>query len=196
MRWLSGLLAAVFIVLVWQAASAALALTRLAGAAKSGDGATILSHTDMPAVRRSITQQVLAALARQAPERQTPERKTSALERVLGSQVGAAVIDAVLGQTVTADNLTHFLREGTIEPRAGEQAAPRSASSDRGLPDVGDALGRLRIAGPLEIAVRVSAADADYAGIRLRSNLLGWRLAGIDLPVETLNALAARVRKP
>lgn len=189
-RWFWGLLAAVIVALTWQVATAGLALDSLATAARSGDGATILTYTDLPAVRRSISQQVLAAYARQAPERPKP----SALERVLGSNVGAAVIDAVLAQLITADNLSHFLREGAISTEPRPAAASPIGLPDRGLPSLADAFGRVRLTGPLELAIRVSATGANYSGIRLRSNALGWTLSGIDLPAETLNALLARVR--
>jgi hypothetical protein len=190
LRWFWGLVAVVAAFVTWQAASAGFALHNLASAAKSGDGKTILRYTDLPAVRRSIARQVFEAYARQVPE----GAKKSPLERALGSQVGAAVIDVVLAQLLTADNLSHFLREGTIKTGQQPGEAQPVPLPDRGLPDLADAFDRLRLVSPIEIAVRVSGTGADYSAIRLKSNALGWRLAGIDLPAETLNTLVARLR--
>jgi hypothetical protein len=168
--------------------SAAAALSGLAAAARAGDGAAVLARTDVRALTRSLSTQVVAAyLARLGAN-----RPVSPMQKMLANSYGASIADAMIGKMLTAENLTRILQTGT--------SAVPDLPAIGGLPALGELrteafsiLGRFSPISPSALAVRLSATadEASYAAIELHREGLDWKLAGFTLPKAQLNALAA-----
>ena len=94
MRWLLGMIAAALIFVLIYLGSAAASLARLAAAVRAGDGAAVLERTDVNALRRSLTDQIVRAYL----ERTGSTRKVSPMEKLLANTYGATIADAIGGQ--------------------------------------------------------------------------------------------------
>jgi hypothetical protein len=190
MRWFSGTVAAAILFLLLYLGSAASSLARLAEAARAGDGAAVLQNTDLKALNRSLTDQIVRAYL----ERVGATRKIGPMERMLVNTYGSTVADAMVARMLTADRLTQVLKTGSLN---GVPGVPSFA----GLPALGDLhtenwlslLGRLNVVKPVLLAIRVSDnSDPDnYAAINLHAEGLDWKLSGIELPKAIVRDLAA-----
>jgi hypothetical protein len=190
MRWFLGIVAAAVIFLLVYLGSAVSSLAKLAEAARAGDGAAVLDKTDLKALNRSLTDQIVRAYL----ERIGATRKISAMEKMLVNTYGSTVADAMVAKMLTADRLTQMLKAGNLN---GEPGTPSFA----GLPALADLqtgnwlslLGRLNIVKPVLLAIRVSdTSDPDsYAAVNLHAEGLDWKLAGIELPKAVVRDLAA-----
>jgi Protein of unknown function (DUF2939) len=189
MRLLLGIVAAAVIFLLIYFGSAAASLSRLAAAARAGDGAGILERTDVEALNHSLTDQIVRAYL----ERIGATRRISPMERMLVNTYGATVADAMVAKMLTADKLTQMLKTGNLD-------AP-GAPSFTGLPALADLhtgnwlslLGRLNVIQPVLLGIRISdTSDPDsYAAINLHYEGLNWKLSGIELPKAIVRNLAA-----
>lgn len=189
MRWLFGIFAAALIFILIYFGSAAISLSKLAEAARAGDGAAVLERTDVQGLRRSLTDQIVHAYL----ERIGAARRVSAMEKVLVNTYGASIADAMVGKMLTADKITQMLKSGNLD-------AP-GVPSFAGLPSLANLhtenwlslLGRLNIIKPVLLAIRISeTSDPDgYAAIDLHYEGLDWKLSGIELPKAILRDLAA-----
>jgi DUF2939 family protein len=190
MRWFLGSIAALILLLLVYAGSAAATLSRLAAAVRAGDGAAVIASTDLAALNRSLTDQIVRAYL----ERIGAKRHISPMERMLVNSFGASIADAMVARMLTAERLTQMLKSGTVDGTSG-------LPSFAGLPPLGDLptgnwlslLGRLNVIKPVLLAIRISdTADPDgYAAIDLHYEGLGWKLAGIELPKAIVRDLAA-----
>jgi hypothetical protein len=115
MRWSLGTLAALVVALAIYLGSAAASLSSLAAAARAGDGAKVLEHTDVKALNRSLTNQILAAYF----ERIGATRRISPAEKMLINTYGASIADAMVAKMLTADRLTQMLKTGNLDGTAG-----------------------------------------------------------------------------
>lgn len=190
MRWFIAAIVTLLILTGIYLGSAAYALNEIASAARAGDGAAVLARTDVPAVSRSLTDQIIGAyLARIGAT-----RKVSAMERMVANTYGASVADALVSKMLTADKLTEMLKTGRLE---GSAQTPSLA----GIPALGSLdttnvlglLGRLSLVQPVLLSIRISpTADPDsYAAIGLHFEGSGWKLAGIDLPPAIIRQMAS-----
>src|SRR3954467_5698050 len=96
--------------------SAVTSLNGLVEAARAGDGAGVLARTDMPRLRHSLTDQIVAAYLSQMGR----DRPIKPLERMLANTYGATIADAMIAKMLTAENLTAILSRGAI----GSDASP------------------------------------------------------------------------
>lgn len=187
MRWFIGIVVASVVFILIYLGSAASSLSKLVAAARAGDGAAVIELTDVPALNRSLTYQIVAAYL----ERIGATRRISPIEKMLINTYGATIADAMVAKMLTADKLTQILKTGNLPD------VPNIA----GLPALADLhgenwvslLGRLSFVQPVLLAIRVSkTSDPDsYAAINLHYEGFGWKLSGIALPKAAVRDLAA-----
>ena len=182
MRWFLGGLAAFAIAAVIYVGSAILSLNGLAGAARAGDGAAILSRTDLPRLRHSLVDQIVFAYLKRVGR----DRPVKPMERLVASTYGATIADAMVGKMLTADNLTQILRDGRVA--VGETDVNLQRLSDLDASGAWQKIGRLSFVKPVEFQVRLGDGD-DAGGIGLHFEGFGWKLSGVQLPAAAIEAL-------
>ena len=182
MRWFLGFLAAFAIALVIYVGSAILSLNGLVEAARTGDGAAILSRTDLPRLRHSLVDQIVFAYLKRVGR----DRPVKPMERLVASTYGATIADAMVGKMLTADNLTHMLRDGRVA--VGESDVDLQRLSDLDARGVLQKIGRLSFVKPVEFQVRLGDGH-DAGGISLHFEGFGWKLSGVRLPDAVIEAL-------
>jgi len=190
MRWFLGTLAALIVAVAIYLGLAASSLATLASAARAGDVAKVLEKTDVKAVSRSLTNQIVNAYL----DRIGATRKVGAMEKMLINTYGATIADAMAAKMLTADNLTQILKNGKVD-------ASQGLPSFAGLPALGDLhtgnwlalLGRVNFIQPVLLGIRVSEQSdpESYAAINLHFEGTEWRLSGIELPKPIVRTLAA-----
>jgi hypothetical protein len=99
----------------------------LAAAAERGDSAIVAERVDFPALRRSLSRQIVRAYLRQSGRGD----KIGALGRGLAMAVGTSVADPYLTQLLSPDAITALLGQGTIGNVTVEN---RTIVLDRPLP--------------------------------------------------------------
>jgi Protein of unknown function (DUF2939) len=182
MRWFLGGLAAFAIAAVIYVGSAILSLNGLAGAARDGDGAAILSRTDLPRLRHSLVDQIVFAYLKRVGR----DHQVKPMERLVASTYGATIADAMVGKMLTADNLTQILRDGRVA--VGETDVNLQRLSDLDASGVLQKIGRLSFVKPVEAQVRLGDGD-DAGGISLHFEDFGWKLSGVQLPAAAIETL-------
>lgn len=190
MRWFLGAIAALIVATAIYLGLAASSLATLASAARAGDVAKILEKTDVKALRRSLTNQIVNAYL----DRIGATRKVGAMEKMLINTYGATIADAMAAKMLTADNLTQMLKSGKIE-------ASQGLPSFSGLPALADLHtgnwlslpGRVNFIQPVLLGIRVSEKSdpESYAAINLHFDGAEWKLSGIELPKPIARTLAA-----
>ncbi|HTB00229.1 MAG TPA: DUF2939 domain-containing protein [Bradyrhizobium sp.] len=186
MRWFLGGLAAFAIALVIYVGSAILSLNGLVEAVRAGDGAAILSRTDLPRLRHSLVDQIVFAYLKRVGR----DRPVKPMERLVASTYGATIADAMVGKMLTADNLTQILRDGRVA--VGETDVNLQRLSDLDASGVLQKIGRLSFVKPVEFQVRLGDGD-DAGGISLHFEGFGWKLSGVQLPAAAIEALVQRL---
>jgi hypothetical protein len=189
MRWFLGILAAAVILLLIYLGSAASSLVRLATAARAGDGARVLERTDIKALNRSLTDQIMRAYL----ERIGATRRISPMEKMLVNTYGATVADAMVARMLTAERLTQMLKTGNLDAPGVPPFAGLPALADLHTGNWLSLLGRLNVIQPVLLGIRVSdSSDPEhYAAIDLHYEDLDWKLSGIELPKAIVRDLAA-----
>ena len=190
MRWFIGIVAALVVFILIYLGSAASSLFGLIAAARSGDGGAVIERTDVSALNRSLTNQIVAAYL----ERIGATRRISPIEKMLINTYGATIADAMVAKMLTADNLTQILKTGNLNGRSDvPNIGGLPALADLHAEDWASLLGRLSIVQPVLLAIRVSkTSDPDtYAAVNLHYQDFGWKLSGIVLPKAAVRELAA-----
>ncbi len=190
MRWLIGIVAALVVAIAIYLGLAASSLATLASAARAGDVAKVLEHTNARSLTRSLTGQIVGAYL----ERIGATRKVGSMEKMLINTYGATIADAMAAKMLTAENLTQILKSGKVD---ASQGLPAFA----GLPALGDLntgnwlklLGRVNFIQPVLLGIRVSEKTdpENYAAVNLHFEGGGWKLSGIELPKPIVRTLAA-----
>lgn len=190
MRWLLGTIAALVAALAIYLASAASSLSALAAAVRDGDGAKVLEQTDVKALNRSLTSQIVSAYL----GRIGATRKVGPMEKMLVNTYGASIADAMVAKMLTSDKLTQMLKTGNLEGTTG-------LPSFTGLPALANLqtgnwlslLGRVNFIQPVLLGIRVSdhTDPESYAAINLHFEGTNWKLSGIELPKAIVQTLAA-----
>lgn len=190
MRWLYSLLVAICLFCGWQIATAASAIYSLAAAVELRDADAILRGSDIPSIRRSITQQIVGAYLAGTPA----GKKPSPHERLLTTTYGSSVIDAYVSRLLAQENLIRFLHDGTIAPPPGadDRVILPSVNFDNAV----GSISRIRLHSPLKFSLRVSPENAERVAIVMRSTGIKWKLAGVELPLSTVRAISDSARKP
>jgi hypothetical protein len=190
MRWFLGTITALLIAVAIYLGLAASSLSTLAAAARAGDGAKVLERTDIKALNRSLTHQIVGAYL----ERIGATRRVNPMEKMLINTYGATIADAMVAKMVTENNLTQMLKTGSLE---GAPGLPSFA----GLPALANLptgnwlalLGRVNVIQPVLLGIHMSdnADPESYAAINLHFEGTDWKLAGIELPRSIVRTLAA-----
>lgn len=166
----------------------------LANAAASGSVQNLIDRVDEPALKRSFARQIVGAYLRKSGRAE----RMGSLGRSLAGAVGASIAGPYLDQMLATESLALLLRQGHIgDLKVGD----RTVAIDRQLPPLAslyqahlgyvishsyyDGIASFRFAVPAD-----PNGDAQY-GVDLRLNGLTWRLAGIDLPPDVLDRIAA-----
>ncbi len=158
------------------------ALYDIARAVQAGDAARIEQRVDFPSLRRSLSDQIIAAYVRVTGMK---------VERGIVGAFGGSVADAMVGKLVTPEALAGLLREGwpkgVLAERPPDVAVPDFtelgniarlyAASDYGI-------GEFRIALPLD------APPERRFRLQLALKNWTWRLAALDLPPALSERLA------
>ena len=190
MRWFLGTLAALIIAVAIYLGLAASSLATLASAARAGDIAKVLEKTDVKAVTRSLSTQIVNAYL----DRIGATRKVGSMEKMLINTYGATVADAMAAKMLTADNLTQILKNGKLEASQGLLAfAGLPALADLHTGNWLSLLGRVNFITPVLLGIRVSEKSdpESYAAINLHFDGSGWKLSGLELPKPIARTLAA-----
>jgi hypothetical protein len=190
MRWFLGTIAVLIVAIAIYLGMAASSLATLASAARAGDIAKVIEKTDVKAVTRSLTNQIVGAYL----DRVGATRKIGSMEKMLINTYGATIADAMAAKMMTADNLTQILKSGKLD-------ASQGLPSFAGLPALGDLhtgnwlalLGRVNLIQPVLLGIRVSEKSdpESYAAINLHFEGTDWKLSGIELPKPIVRTLAA-----
>ncbi|SDN69649.1 DUF2939 domain-containing protein [Afipia sp. GAS231] len=182
MRWFLTSIVAVVVATGVYAGSAIVSLNGLVGAAKAGNGAEILARTDVPRLKRSLVDQIVAAYL----IRTCQNRPIKPIERLLANTYGATIADALVAKMLTAENLTNILQNGSLGADGDSQMI---ALAGIDTSKVLESLGRLSLVKPVELSIRLG--DEEGAGaISLHFEGNGWKLSGLNLPTRAVEQLA------
>jgi hypothetical protein len=184
MRWVSGIIVGLAVLIGVYAWSAVASVRGLIGAVRAGNGAEILARTDQPRLRHSLVDQIVSAYLVQIGQ----NRPVKPLERMVANTYGASIADTLVSKMLTTENLTNILRAGTFTILPGTEANMLSV----GEFDTSNALGMIRrfsLVKPVEFAIRLGDSDSSGA-ISIHFEGDGWKLSGLQLPAPALKALA------
>jgi Protein of unknown function (DUF2939) len=185
MRWLVGIVVTLILSLGIYVGSAVWSAKGLVEAVRSGNGGEMLARTDLPRVKRSLTDQILAAYL----DRLGAKRPIKPLERMLANTYGASIADALVSKLLTEENLAKLLRTGTIGdiPQNAQFGNLASlASLDTSALRL---LGRISPVKLVELMIMLGD-ERDSGSISLHFEGDGWKLSGVQLPAAALRALA------
>jgi hypothetical protein len=185
MRWLIGIVVIILVSLVVYVGSAVWSAKGLVEAVRSGNASEILARTDVPRVKRSLTDQLLAAYL----DRLGAKRPIKPLERMLVNTYGASIADALVTKLLTEENLTRLLRTGAVGDASQNAQFGNLASLANLDTSVLRLLGRISPVKLVELAILLGD-DQDSGAVHLHFEGDGWKLSGVQLPAATLRALA------
>jgi hypothetical protein len=185
MRWLIGIVVIFLVSLMLYVGSAVWSAKGLVEAVRSGNAGEILSRTDLPRVKRSLTDQILAAYL----DRLGAKRPIKPLERMLANTYGASIADALVSKLLTEENLTNLLRTGAVANISQNAQFGNLASLANLDTSALRLLGRISPIKLVELAIMLGD-DRDSGGVSLHFEGDGWKLSGIQLPATALRALA------
>jgi hypothetical protein len=185
MRWLIGIVVILVVSLMVYAGSAVWSAKGLVEAVRSGNGGEILARTDLPRLKGSLTDQILAAYL----DRLGAKRPIKPLERMLVNTYGASIADALVSKLLTEENLTKLLRTGAVGDISQNAQFGNLASLASLDTSALRLLGRISPVKLLELAILLGD-DRDSGAILLHFEGDGWKLSGVQLPAVTLRALA------
>lgn len=166
----------------WPLAGAA----QLAAMAQSATPETLMQRVDLPALRRSLAHQIVAAYLRQDEKLD----KMSGIARSLAGSVGTTVADSMLKDLLTPDSIATILKDGRFggeKVHIGPTAQlPRldSIVATRGIATVLNSY----FDGLTSFVVPIGGAET--YGVHLRLAGTTWVLSGLDLPNSLVERLA------
>jgi hypothetical protein len=184
MRWTLAISVALLLALGAYAGSAALSLDGLVQAAQSGDAAAVMSRTDLPRLKRSLVDQIVAAYLNRIGQNRT----IKPLERHVANTYGASIADVVVGKLLTPEHLTELLNSGKVSldgSYLGEIGRLSQVAPSKLL----ETTKRIRLVNPVEFSLQLGSGQ-DAGGISLRFEGDGWKLSGVHLPSAVLEALS------
>lgn len=168
---------------VWPLVGAA----QLAATVQGGPPAAIVQRIDLPALRRSLAHQIVAAYLRQNEKLS----RMNGLAQSLAGGVGASVADSILEDMLTPDNIAAMLKDGRmtagkIQASAGVRLPKLgSIGADQGI----TMLLNSYFDGPTSFVVPLSSGAETY-GVHLHLSGTTWMLSGLDLPTSLVDRLA------
>jgi hypothetical protein len=185
MRWLPRILLVLIILLAVYAGTAVMSLKGLVADTRRGDIAAIMSRVDLPRLRSSLAEQIVRAHFKRIEQ----TRPVKTIERV----AAPTVIDALLAQLLTPENIANVLQSGAL-PAPNGAIAPFIALPSlnaAGLESTLRIVTRLRPKSPVQLQVLLD--DGGEAAIRLHFEGTHWKLSGIDLPAAALQTLISNL---
>jgi hypothetical protein len=185
MRWLIGIVVVILVSLAVYIGSALWSAKGLVEAVRSGNGGEILARTDVPRVKRSLTDQILAAYL----DRLGAKRPIKPLERMLANTYGASIADALVSKLLTEENLTKLLRTGAIGDISQDAQFGNLASLASLDTSALRLLGRISPVKLVEFMIMLGD-DRDSGSISLHFEGDGWKLSRVQLPAAALRVLA------
>ena len=190
MRWTMAISVALLLTLGAYAGSAAVSLDGLVRAAKSGDAAAVMSRTDLPRLKRSLVDQIVAAYLNRIGQK----RAVKPLERLAANTYGVSIAEVMVGKLLTQERLTELLNSGKVSLDAsylGEMGQLSQVAPSKLL----ETAKRIRLVSPVEFSLQLGS-DQDAGSINLHFEGDGWKLSGIRLPSAVLDALFRQLPAP
>jgi len=189
MRW-TLVSVALLLSLGTYAGSAAVSLDGLVRAAQSKDGVAVMSRTDLPRLKRSLVDQIVAAYLNRIGQK----RDVKPLERLAANMYGASIVEVMVGKLLTQERLTELLNSGKISLDASDLAG-MGQLSQVAPSKLLETAKRIRLVSPVEFSLQLGNGQDD-GGISLHFEGDGWKLSGIRLPRAVLDALSRHLRAP
>jgi hypothetical protein len=183
MRWFAGTLLALVVGLGIYIGSAVVSLHGLIEAARAGDAAGVFARTDVPRLRRSLVDQIVAGYLKQLGR----DRPVKPLERMAANTYGASIADAMIAKMLTQEKLAAILNTGAISSSSATVKMPALTAIDTSR--VFETLGRISPIKPVEFLIRLGETE-DAGGVSLHFEGVGWKLSGIQLPAAVVQVLA------
>ena len=190
MRWTMAISVALLLTLGAYAGSAAVSLHGLVQAAQSGDAAAVMSRTDLPRLKRSLVDQIVAAYLNRIGQK----RAVKPLERLAANTYGASIAEVMVGKLLTQERLTELLNSGKVSLDAsylGEMGQLSRVAPSKLL----ETAKRIRLVNPVEFSLQLGNGQ-DAGSISLHFEGDGWKLSGIRLPSAVLDALSRHLPAP
>jgi Protein of unknown function (DUF2939) len=184
MRWTMAISVALLLTLGAYAGSAAVSLHGLVQAVQSKDAAAVMSRTDLPRLKRSLIDQIVAAYLNRIGQK----RAVKPLERLAANTYGASIADVMVGKLLTQERLTELLNSGKVSLDAsylGEMGQLSRVVPSKLL----ETAKRIRLVNPAEFSLQLGSGQ-DAGAISLHFEGDGWKLSGIQLPSAVLDALS------
>ena len=190
MRATMAITAALLLVLGTYAGSAALSLQGLVRAAQSADAAAVMSRTDLPRLKRSLVDQIVAAYLNRIGQK----RAVKPLERLVANTYGASIADVMVGKLLTQERLTELLNSGKVSLDASDLGGMGQLSQVTPSKLLETAK-RMRLVSPVEFSLQLGRGE-DAGSISLHFEGNGWKLSGIRLPNAVVDALSRQLPAP
>ena len=188
MKWLVGTLAAVLVSLGIYAGSAFVSLIGLVSAVRNADVAQVMARTDMPRVRHSLVDQVMAAYL----DRLGQKRPLRPIELVAINAFGATIADDFAAKLMTPENLAVLLKSGTVHNAADNITfGSMSSLAELDVSNLFAIAGRVRPVKPVEFALRLGGENAGSISMHFAGTT--WQLSGITLPSRVVAQLVDRL---
>ena len=190
MRWTMAISVALLLTLGAYVGSAAVSLQGLVQAVQSKDGAAVMSRTDLPRLKRSLVEQIVAAYLNRIGQK----RAVKPLERLAANTYGASIADVMVGKLLTPERLTELLNSGKVSLDAshlGEIGQLSRVAPSKLL----ETAKRNRLVNPIEFSLQLGNGQDD-GSISLHFEGDGWKLSGIRLPSAVLDALSRHSSAP
>jgi hypothetical protein len=184
MRWVLGAVLAILVAIGIYVGSAVMSLNSLVLAARAGNGGEVLARTDLPRLRHSLVDQIVAAYLR----RMGQDRPVKPLERMVANTYGASIADALVGKMLTEEKLTNMLKNGAVGVSDSETANMQRLS-EVDTSKIFEIMSRLSLVKPVEFLIRLGDSESS-GGISLHFEGNGWKLSGVQLPATAVQALA------
>ena len=167
-------------------------LRSLAADIQARDPAALSEDVDFVRLRRSLTEQIIAAYLQVTGR----AKKLSPFENVLAVGIGSSIADPLVAQLLTPENLLVLLRGqavptdfGNVSFKVGELPSVALGSvwaawlsSDYGI-------------GRFSIGVPVSSPSAQQFRIRMELLQWRWKLTGVGLPDSLRNQFGQELAK-
>jgi Protein of unknown function (DUF2939) len=152
-------------------------LGTLARAVEAGDAAAAMRHVDLPAVRRSITDQIVETYLKLTGKSASP--------LIRGAIVGAAgsIADPIVGQLIDPPALTAFLREGWPQAVLSDRPAGISGLSSANLGNAWDVFAAVEYGlRRFELELPPSLPRDRRVVLEFRLTQWRWQLEGVRMP--------------